>query len=138
MEQLGGAGAPASHLARFLSALQQFDVQGMPYLGEHGEVGIMQLCDPAANSLQRWSWVHNLQAGKAQWQRLQGIAKAYLDQRRLDGRYPNNQSLSDGEVLLREVLQRFLGGAYWQWNEQQSHWRANPPDDSVEKLLQPE
>ncbi|WP_455211088.1 hypothetical protein [Kaarinaea lacus] len=136
-ERLGGIHAPSTQLARFLSALQQFDVQGMPYVGAHGEVGIMQLCDPAAQWTQRWNWMHNVEAGKARLQSLQGIAKSYLDQHRIEGHYPNNRLLTDGDVLLRETIQRFLGGTYWQWDKRQLQWCANPPDDTLEKLLSP-
>jgi hypothetical protein len=136
LERLGGEYSSLSHLARFLSALHQFDIQGMPQLGEHGEVGIMQLCDPAARSAERWSWTHNVAAGKALLQRAQGIAKAYLDQHRVEGNYPNNQSLGDNGVLQRETMQRFLGGAYWQWDERKAQWQDNPPDDALEILLQ--
>lgn len=152
MESMGGELSPSSRLARFISALRQFDVQGMPLLGEHGAVGIMQLCNPAATPQQRWSWVHNVQAGMGMLQRQEGIAKAYLDQHRRDAdtaeqttpstatananQYPNNKSLNDDQVMLREMLQRFLGGPYWQWDETNRHWRANPPDDIVEKILQ--
>lgn len=136
LERLGGEYAPLSHLARFLSTLKQFDVQGMPRLGEHGEVGIMQLCDPAARWPERWSWVHNVAAGKTLLQRAQGIAKAYLDQHRIEGSYPNDQSLSDDGVWQREMMQRFLGGAYWQWDERKAQWLCNPPDDTLETLLQ--
>jgi hypothetical protein len=135
LERLGGEHALLSRLARFLSALKQFDVQGMPHVGQHGEVGIMQLCDPAARWPERWSWVHNVEAGKASLQRAQGIAKAYLDQHRIEGNYPNNQSLSDGGVLQREMMQRVLGGVYWQWDERKAQWQSNPPDDAVETLL---
>jgi len=136
VERLGGKQAPLTRLARHLSALKQFDVQGMPYLGEDGEVGIMQLCEPAAQWSQRWSWMHNVEAAKSKLQRLQGISKGYLDQHREQGHYPNNLSLSDAAVLLRETLQRFLGGTYWQWDEPNSLWRPDPPDDTLDTLLQ--
>ena len=136
LERLGGANSPLSHLARFLSALKQFDLQGMPYLGKDGEVGIMQLCHPAARWPERWSWVHNVEAGKARLRRAQGVAKGYLDQHRIEGNYPNNQSLNDSSVLLREMMQRFLGGVYWQWDEGKAQWQCNPPDDALESLMQ--
>jgi len=138
LSQLGGETSPLAQLAYHLSALRQFDVQGLPLVGKDGAVGILQLCDPAANSQQRWSWVHNVQAGKALFQQLQGQSRAYLDRHR-SGRgaiqYLNDQDLSDGEVLLREILQRFLGGVYWRWDEQAALLRANPPDDAVDTLL---
>jgi hypothetical protein len=34
------------------------------------------------------------------------------------------------------MLQRFLGGTYWQWDETSRQWQANPPDNKVEKILQ--
>ncbi|MCG6971149.1 MAG: hypothetical protein LJE85_15380 [Gammaproteobacteria bacterium] len=155
VEYIGGELAPLTWLARFVSGLNQFDIQGMPLSGKHGAVGIMQLCNPAAQPHQRWSWVHNVQAGMSLLQRQQGNAKAYLNQHRLDGdagrltaipttmqtahpnanQYPNSESLSDDQVLLREILQRFLGDAYWQWDENIGQWRPNPPDDSVAEVL---
>ena len=51
VERMGGQQAPLTRLARFLSGLHQFDAQGMPLLSKHGAVGIMQLCDPAAQSV---------------------------------------------------------------------------------------
>jgi hypothetical protein len=156
VERMGGELSPLTRLARFVSGLHQFDAQGMPWLGEHGAVGIMQLCNPAAVFQQRWSWVHNVQAGVGLLQRQEGIAKAYLDQHRCDAdsagqsappkvppkaipnanQYPNSKSLNDDQVMLREMLQRFLGGTYWQWDETSRQWQANPPDNKVEKILQ--
>lgn len=137
IERLGGERSPLSFMAHYLSGLKQFDCLGMPGLGKRGEVGIMQLCDPAAQPQHRWSWTHNVEAGKALMQRMQGNAKAYLDQHRIDGVYVNDQSLSDAGVLLREMLQRYLGEVYWQWDESSQQWRANPPDAVVDTLLQP-
>jgi hypothetical protein len=136
LARMGGEHTPLTRLAQCLSALKQFDVQGMPFLGEHGEVGIMQLCDPAARWHQRWSWPHNVEAGQALLQQQQGLAKAYLDQHRIDGGYPNDEALSDAGVLMREMMQRFLGGAYWRWDEPNGQWRRNPPDDTLDKVLQ--
>ena len=136
LQRLGGEYSPLRHIAQFLSALKQFDMQGLPYVGDHGEVGIMQLCDPAASWPARWSWVQNIEAGKALMHRAQGSAKAYLDQHRIEGTYPNNQSLSDSGVLLREMMQRILGGAYWQWDEHDDQWRRDPPDNSLDTLMQ--
>ena len=138
LKQLGGETSPLAQLAYHVSALRQFDVQGLPLVGKDGAVGMLQLCDPAASSHQRWSWVHNVQAGKALFQRLEGQSRAYLDRHRSGHgiiQYLNDQDLSDGEVLLREILQRFLGGAYWRRDEQAGLWCADPPDDAVDTLL---
>jgi hypothetical protein len=97
-----------------------------------------------------------VQAAMGLLQRQEGIAKAYLDQHRCDAdsagqsatstaspsaipntnQYPNSESLNDDQVMLREMLQRFLGAAYWQWDETSGQWQANAPDDKVEKILQ--
>lgn len=136
VERLGGKNSPAAWLASYLSGLKQFDIQGMPNFAENGSVGIMRLCDPAAKQFQRWSWVQNADAGKALLQRAEGMAKAHLDQHRIDGTYRNQRQLNDPTVLLFETLQRYLGGGYWEWDEQHQHWQASPPDDRVERLIQ--
>jgi len=135
LDKLGGEQSPLSRMAQYLSGLKQFDHLGMPNVGKRGEVGIMQLCDPAAQSQHRWSWLQNIEAGKALMQRMQGSAKAYLDQHRVESSYPNDQALTDGSVLLRETLQRYLGAAYWRWDELSQQWCAAPPNDGVETLL---
>jgi len=38
-------------------------------------------------------------------------------------------------VVLREILQRYLGGAYWQWHESEQQWCSNPPDSEVENMF---
>jgi hypothetical protein len=135
IDRLGGDKSPLTLMARHLSGLTQFDHQGMPKVGKRGEVGIMQLCEPAAQSQHRWSWTHNIEAAKALMQRMQGKAKAYLDQHRSNSSYPNDQALSDAGVLLREMIQQYLGAAYWHWNSTQEQWCANPPDNTVETIL---
>lgn len=136
LEKMGGELTPLSLLAQYLSGLKQFDHQGMPKLGKRGEVGVMQLCDPAAKAQHRWCWVRNVEAGKDLLQRMQGIAKAYLDQHRIDNGYPNDQSLQDASVLLREMLQRYFGANYWRWDDVAQQWCAISPDNTVDALLQ--
>ena len=42
LDRLGGENSAMARLGRYLSGLKQFDMQGMPYLGENGEVGIIR------------------------------------------------------------------------------------------------
>ncbi len=135
LDHLGGEGPPAALLARHLSAFKQFDFQGMPLVGARGEVGMMRLCNPAASVEQRWSWRQNTNAGKYLLQNAEASAKTHLNQHCVNGRYPNDQQFSDVQVVLRETLQRYLGGAYWQWYESGQQWCSNPPDNEVENML---
>ncbi len=113
--RLGGARTAADLIACRESGRRQFVADGTPVLGPGGDVGVMQLCNPAASCGQRWSWTANVDAGLALINQKQAEATRYLNQHQVNGHYPNNQNLSDADVLLRETIQRYNGGAYWRW-----------------------
>lgn len=133
--RLGGAGTAGNRIACRESGRRQFDADGMPLLGPGGDVGVMQLCSPAATCLQRWSWTVNVDAGLALLRLKEAAARTYLNQHRVNGHYPNNRNLNDAEVLLRETIQRYNGGRYWTWNTTANRWEANPPNHYVANVL---
>ncbi len=62
-------------------------------------------------------------------------ARNHLSQHVVNGHYPNDQNLSDADVLLRETIQRYNGGAFWTWDAQHSCWHASPPNNYVAGVL---
>lgn len=132
---LGGAGTAADRIACHESGRRQFDGTGMPLLGPGGDVGIMQLCNPAASCSQRWDWTGNVAAGTALIAQKDTSARHHLNQHVVHGHYPNDQNLSDADVLLRETIQRYNGGAFWTWDAQHSRWHAAPPNNYVARVL---
>jgi hypothetical protein len=134
-QRAGGAGTAGDQIACRESGRRQFDSAGMPLLGPGGDVGVMQLCSPAATCLQRWDWTANVDAGLALLGNKEAAARRYLNQHQLNGHYPNNQGLDDAGVLLRETLQRYNGGAYWRWNAGANRWESAPPNQYVAHVL---
>ena len=130
-----GTGTAADRIACHESGRRQFDGTGMPLLGRGGDVGVMQLCNPAANSGQRWSWIANADAGVALLAVKSAAAKTHLNQHQVQGHYPNDQNLDDADVLLRETIQRYNGGAYWTWKAERARWEATPPNGYVASVL---
>jgi hypothetical protein len=133
--RLGGAGTAADRIACHESGRRQFNAAGTPLLGPGGDVGIMQLCNPAASCIQRWGWTDNVDAGRALMSQKQTIAQHHLNSHQVQGHYPNDQNLDDAAVLLRETIQRYNGGAYWKWNGSLSRWEAHPPNEYVTRVL---
>jgi hypothetical protein len=133
--RLGGAGKAGPRIAFHESGNRQFDETGMPLLGPGGDVGVMQLCNPAATCRQRWSWIANVDAGLALVTEKENAAQHYLNQHRVQGHYPNDQGLSDAEVLLRETIQRYNGGRYWTWDQTHNLWKMAPQNQYVASVL---
>ena len=75
--RLGGAGTAADLIACHESGRRQF-VGGTPILGPGGDVGVMQLCSPAATCEERWSRTANVDAGLALINQKQADATRYL------------------------------------------------------------
>ena len=121
-----GAGGIEDNIACRESGRQQFDAAMMPLLGPGGDVGVMQLCNPAATCLQRWDWTANVDAGLDLFQDKIRIARAYLNRHTVNGNYPNNLGLNNREVLQREAVKKYNGGRYWRWNAATSQWVADP------------
>ena len=134
-QRLGGAGTAADRIACHESGRRQFDTTGMPLRGRGGDVGVMQLCNPAASCAQRWNWTANVDAGVALMAEKSSPARSHLNKHQVQGHYPNNQNLDDAGVLLRETIQRFNGGAYWTWNPAQNRWEPAPPNGYVAAVL---
>jgi hypothetical protein len=134
-QRLGGAGTAGDRVACHESGRRQFDNQGMPLLGPGGDVGVMQLCNPAATCPQRWDWTANVAAGAALLAQKERAARTYLNQHQVNNHSPNDQNLSDADVLLRETLQRYNGGTFWSWNSVANRWEANPPNQYVARVL---
>lgn len=134
-QRVGGPGTAGDQIACRESGRRQFDGTGMPLLGPGGDVGVMQLCSPAATCLQRWDWTANVAAGLALLGNKEAAARRHLNQHTLNGHYPNNQGLDDAGVLLRETLQRYNGGAYWRWNATTHQWESAPPNQYVAHVL---
>lgn len=133
--RLGGAGSAADRIACHESGRRQFDGTGMPLLGPGGDVGVMQLCNPAASCPQRWDWTANVAAGAALIAQKRTAAQAHLNAHRVNGHYPNDQNLGDADVLLRETIQRYNGGTYWHWDAPHGRWHAAPPSTYVASVL---
>jgi hypothetical protein len=131
---LGGAGSDGDQIACHESSRRQFS-NGNPVLGPGGDVGLMQLCNPAATCEQRWNWRSNAAAGLALLAQKRVAARTYLNAHVVDGHYPNDQGFNDAEVLRRETIQRYNGGRYWQWDAAQSRWEAQPPNNYVQQVL---
>ena len=108
---------------------------GMPLLGPGGDVGVMQLCSPAATCAQRWNWSANVDAGMALLRQKRAAAGRYLNSHQVGMNYPNSLGLSNAEVLQRETLQRYNGGRYWTWHSGRNRWEPNPPNNYVANLL---
>lgn len=134
-QRLGGAGTVADYIAAHESSRAQFNRNGEPLEGPGGDVGIMQLCNPAASCLQRWHWQQNVDAGLALLRVKEAAARRYLDRHRVNGNYPNNQGLNNNDVFLREAIQRYNGGTYWTWDAAANLWRMNPPNTYVSRVL---
>lgn len=133
--RLGGANSAGERIACQESRKRQFDATGMPLLGTGGDVGVMQLCNPAANCNQRWNWSANVDQGLALIRTKETEARTYLNGHRINGRYPNDLDLNDENVLLRETVQRYNGGTYWSWNTALNQWQAAPPNGYVDLVL---
>ncbi len=133
--QCGSAGTDADRVACHESGRRQFDGNGNPLLGPGGDVGVMQLCNPAATCSQRWDWNRNVNAGVALLGQKRNGATAYLSTHVVAGNYPNSLGLSNAAVLQRETLQRYNGGRYWGWNTTTNRWEPNPPNNYVANLL---
>jgi hypothetical protein len=133
--RLGGTGTAADLVACHESGRRQFDSTGMPLLGPGGDVGVMQLCNPAANATQRWDWTANVAAGAALFTEKANAARIYLNHHQVQGHYPNDQHLDDAGVLLRETIQRYNGGAYWSWSASHNRWEATPPSSYVATVM---
>ena len=133
--RLGGAGSAADRIACHESGRRQFDGTGMPLLGPGGDVGVMQMCNPAASALQRWDWTANVAAGAALLTQKAAAARAHLAPHVVAEHYPNTLNLSDADVLLRETIQRYNGGAYWTWNGTARTWEPHPATTYVATVL---
>lgn len=132
----GGAGSDTDQIACRESGRSQFNAAGdHPVLGPGGDVGVMQLCNPAASCLQRWDWTTNVDAGLALFAQKQAAARRYLNQHRVQGNYPNSLNLNNADVLRREAIQRYNGGCYWEWNADTNRWVPNPPNNYVSNVL---
>jgi len=133
--QCGGAGTDADRVACHESGRRQFNAGGNPLLGPGGDVGVMQLCNPAASCLQRWNWRENINAGVTLLGGKQNAATRYLNTHMIGGNYPNSLGLNNAAVLQRETLQRYNGGRYWAWVAVRNQWEPNPPNNYVANLL---
>jgi len=134
--RVGGAGSTGDRIACHESGRRQFDGAGMPLLGPGGDVGVMQLCNPGASCLQRWSWTANVDGGLALLRQKATEARTYLNQYVVNGHYQNDQSMSDADVLEYETIQRYNTRAgYWSWNGTARRWQANPPNTYVADVL---
>ena len=134
--RLGGAGKAGPQIGCHESGNRQFDETGMPLLGPGGDVGVMQLCNPAATCRQRWDWTANVDAGLALIIEKERAAQNYLNHHRVQGHYPNDHNLNDAEVLLRETIQRYNGGTYWTWDQTRNLWKMTPQNQYVASVLE--
>lgn len=101
------------------SRWQQFDPSGRPLVNRNGngtaDWGIMQI-NQASNYL-HWDWKANVARGRQILAEKRRHALAYL------GRHG---SYND-EMLENEMLQRYNGGRYHQWDAEQGKWVVSPP-----------
>jgi hypothetical protein len=131
----GGAGTDADLVACHESGRQQFNPNGMPTRGPGGDVGIMQLCNPAATCQQRWDWKANVAAGVALLNSKRASARARLRSHTPSGPFLNDQGMADADVLKRETLQQYNGGNFWQWDPATNRWKSQPPNGYVAQVL---
>jgi hypothetical protein len=110
------------------------DAQGNKVRGDGG-AGICQITVPPPTAEQIWNWKANVKRGKEILAASRGAARTYLDKHRVNGKLPNRLGLPDSEVILREAIQGYKGGRFWQWNDGTSQWEDQPPNAYVHNVL---
>ncbi|WKX69577.1 hypothetical protein [Streptomyces sp. XD-27] len=120
----GGRNTDMGRILCHESGLRQFGDNGYPKLGRGGDVGISQLCLPAASCEQRWNWRANVMEGIRIFGLHKAAARAYLDGHKADGKWPNERGMTDEQVLQREAMQRYNGKSYWIWDEIAGLWKV--------------
>jgi hypothetical protein len=85
--------------------------------------------DPGASPREAISAAKAIQAAS------RGAARTYLDEHRVNGKLPNRLGLPDSVVILREAIQGYKGGRFWQWNDGTSQWEDRPPNAYVHNVL---
>lgn len=108
------------------------DAQGRKGRGDGG-TGICQITPPSAAEI--WDWKANVAKGKQKLAAGRGAALTYLNQHAQNGQFINDLGLANAEVVLREAIQSFNGGHFWQWNPAANRWEAKPPNKYVQLVL---
>jgi hypothetical protein len=98
-----------------------------------GGAGICQITPPSAAEI--WDWKANVKKGKQIFAGARGAALTYLNQHIQNGQFPNDLGLVNADVVLREAIQNFNGGHFWQWNAAANRWEARPPNNYVDLVL---
>ena len=89
------------------------ELDGEPIVAFDQGYGITQMTNPAPSYEQAWSWKANIRAGSAIYQDKVREAQAYLGK---------NERSYTPEQLQHEVLSRWNGGSYHQWDSTSQAW----------------
>lgn len=120
LEQVGEFVASLADMDGFEKLLEQetgtrhfINLDGEPIVSFDQGYGITQMTQPAPSYEQVWSWKANIQGGSSIYQEKAQAAKKYLGQA--------GRAFTD-EQLRFEVLSRWNGGAYHQWDATSLQW----------------
>jgi hypothetical protein len=80
-----------------------------------------------AKPIEIWDWAANVDAAKRLFAEKESAAKKYLE------RHPPKDD-EIAEMLLNESIQRYNGGTYYKWNEDEKKWEARPANDYVSMI----
>ena len=128
------------------SHFREFDNNSNPLLrcepdGRIG-AGVLQQTTPAASDDAFWNWQQAVNEGLATLASKRIAAQGYPARIRKSTKgCPNNTLCNAGatdftpDQLLHEELQRYNGGAYWQWDHVNNVWVAQPPNGYVAAVL---
>jgi hypothetical protein len=140
-------GFPATNIACWesLHRLAQFASDGLPLFGGPHGYGVMQLDNPPVSEDGIWNWRTNVADGLALIAQKQQDANGYPARTRARLNNPQIPDFCmDGtidpatgqQMCMLEGIQRYNGGAYWQWDPIARAWIANPLNDYVTNVLQ--
>ena len=83
------------------------------------DYGLMQVNEAPLNA--RWNWRQNISLGQ----------NIISDKRNAARRYLDKHPFYDDDMLLRETIQRYNGGRYYQWDDINMEWIPKPKDGGV-------
>ena len=101
------------------SRFAQFKFDGLPLFGVPNGYGIMQLDNPPATASQIWDWQTNIDAGIALFAVKGEDAVTYPG--RVREKFPDALDFTPEQLRL-ERIQRYNGGRYWNWNDEEKRW----------------
>jgi hypothetical protein len=114
------------------SRFRQFDSSGLPLFGPPNGFGIMQIDTPPATARQVWDWKANVDAGIALFATKAKDARTYPA--RVRKKFPDATDFTPDQLKL-ETYQRYNGGAYWKWDDEEKVWVKSPPNSYADDSL---